>query len=800
MLRFVLLLGVCAAWKHFASFNADCDAELSFLRGTQMEATVSVGRLGFQFKNSLQNVLWARIKAEGCVPGADQATFWGMEILNVLRFLDSSDTTLTNAKFPAGCDPNVFAFNWQKMKADFPGIVLPSSCTAANFAVNKKCQIKFKMLENFYVELAITDTCPEYKNGYGLPSIALTCSGDLCASLGKPCTTAADCSGGAGCDAVGFNTTDWNKILSDLQLFSNSSDYDACNVGGSGFDFGERFYSTIINTAASMFGLTTGVATTNYHEVKLCGASSFQQKFVPSQAPTPVAAFRCPSNSAILTESQVCNGVSECPNGEDEAHCSNGCGYTDNAGRLLIDDGPNIGWCCPICPGPNDKFDHNGATYYCNSQFCANPPVQSVGVSICQSTGSSGPLDCPDFFMASTNSDPLPAAKPTFFATTDVPNEHIMGWADCDGNAQFGNPNEIGVANFQHPFQNIAKQLESILTTFEKCRFGTQPTSWARYFFPWSINLWGGVFFTDEQAGNIFGNVNPGKAIDDSARYYGSSERVCMSYSDGAYNCTGPNPPFANVANPPDSCNIATTTGSGTCELQLDISSWFKGGLFPTGWDQGQTLLRFKAASSCSSSALPQMFVTCEGPCDASKKSGCCILKDAFLAETVPGVCPKGYKSTLLDTEFTDFLFNGTSTKSKDTTLINFLNLLTTKNYKFGGGFAPFSSPAGLDPARSICIIDGEAFGSNQDVWANSSVTEECPIRKDATTPGNHSQGCPQFIPGSAISGCGSSCLQPPKAQQCDASGCPTTPLTDSPATVASPALVVAAGLIALLC
>jgi hypothetical protein len=194
-------------------------------------------------------------------------------------------------------------------------------------------------------------------------------------------------------------------------------------------------------------------------------------------------------------------------------------------------------------------------------------------------------------------------------------------------------------------------------------------------------------------------------------------------------------------------------------------------------------MLKVKFSSDCAGSSLPSVLLTCEGPCTAGSKSGCCILKEAFVAQLPGGGCPSGYKLETIQSNITNFLFNSSepSTHSKDSTLINFLNLLGTRNFKFsfasggGAGFTPFINPDYLDASRTFCTINGSAFESNQKAWADVSLTDNCPY-PPVSVDGNGTRACPQFLAGGKVTGCGTSCLVPPVVTPCGASGCPFTP------------------------
>jgi len=305
--------------------------------------------------------------------------------------------------------------------------------------------------------------------------------------------------------------------------------------------------------------------------------------------------------------------------------------------------------------------------------------------------------------------------------------------------------------------------------------------------------------------------------MDQTVRFYNLSQSANCTYSNcGPNGCSSSNcvywvnPPFENVHFPPSSCDLAST-GSGSCELALNITNWFAGSTFPAGWNSAPTLLKIKFSSTCTGSAVPSALITCEGSCTTTAKSGCCILSQAFVAPTGVGSCPAGYKLQTINSTVTDFLFNSSqpSTRSKDSTLINLMNLIGSRNFKFSfngvtaAGETPFVTPDTSDLTRSFCLIDGSAFDTNTQAWADASVTDNCPY-PPVTTSGNGTRACPQFLTGSTsqITGCTTACLTPPTVTTCLASGCPLPPtpppLIDASSTL-SPALALITALAFLL-
>lgn len=744
MLKLVASASLVVGWNHLASFNDACGAELSFLRGTEFETSLNGGKLPYQFKTAFAEVIKARVASEGCtLTQQQQALFYGMEPINFLRLFDAYDTELNNTAFPCTGTANL-AWSWQTAKHGIQGLLMPSSCRSADFATSKQCNGKFRIVDNLFIEVNYADKCTDpSKAGYGLPQMSLSCSGSMCATLGMPCGPSTSCGGGSTChtftDSALSNTM---EFFLDTGLFNNLT--DTCLSGA--YTFPEQFMSDVLNNVANMLGLTSTVSTERYTSVSMCGVGEIDRRFNPSRAPTPAPMFRCNDNT-LISFSQVCDGTSNCGvNNDDEVNCT----ACTQPGFVYTGYGPNSG-CCPIC---YDGVSGCSSSHCSQSFYSSRPPIE-----ICNSTAWG--LSCPDL-TASTPAT-LPASQPMASVSSSNPNEHILGFLDCDGNLQIGNTNDMFVGNAKLPIQKIAKRVEAILKDREPCRAGTAVTTWARYFFPWAVNFWGGVFFDTQASANIFGNVNPGVKVDDSLKYYNWAHQ---------WNTTA-TAPYANVANAPASCD-ATTTGNGVCELALTIGEWFAGSSFPAGWSSATTV-HAKAASTCtSSSSLPQAYLTCEGPCTATSKSGCCIMKEPFMP-SVSFSCPAGYVLDTIDSGVTDFLFTTASTASKDTTIINFASLVATRSSSFGAN-APFVS-VGTGTNTQFCRINGSDFGTNTEGWANKTATDRCPY--PASPAGNGTDACPQFLAGGGMVGCGASCVTMPVASQCPASGCPSTTPTN---------------------
>jgi hypothetical protein len=280
-----------------------------------------------------------------------------------------------------------------------------------------------------------------------------------------------------------------------------------------------------------------------------------------------------------------------------------------------------------------------------------------------------------------------------------------------------------------------------------------------------------------------FGGTTPGALFDDSAGWYDSAD-------DRDINGTRlHSPPYANLANPVATCNSATINGVHSCQMVADIHEWFNGAGFPSSWSQpaNPAFIQLNAYSDCNEvlpfgsfqgDALVRGYVECNGNCDNNAQdSGCCIMKKPFVVVAPGAACPPGYTRNVINSGITDFVFPHSATpSSQDTTLINFLQLLTARKYDFDSS-VPFVDVA-LGNVNGICIINGSGFGDNVDAWGNKAYTESCPF--PFTTPGNGSRGCPQFLPGGGLTACGTgslpACSTVPTGTNCPAGGCPKPP------------------------
>jgi hypothetical protein len=131
-----------------------------------------------------------------------------------------------------------------------------------------------------------------------------------------------------------------------------------------------------------------------------------------------------------------------------------------------------------------------------------------------------------------------------------------------------------------------------------------------------------------------------------------------------------------------------------------------------------------------------------------------------------------------MNSSVTDFLFKNSSiASSRDTVLINFLQLLAARKLDWDVD-TPFVAVNFLSNL-GICLINGTNFDENQKTWANGTYTESCPY--PFVAPGNGSLGCPQILATGPVQGCGSGpglvpCLTTPVGVDCPPTGCPVAP------------------------
>jgi hypothetical protein len=786
----ILFFGMAAGIDHILSFNMGCDATANFLAGTTVQAAIAADRVPFQFVHAFERVLQARAASvpncqsfgnvETVYPGIQPfSQLFGLQIINVLRWLDSADTTIDNAVWPPSCNQNAFGWNWQWLRKQFPGIKMPATCSASTF-YGKDCHLTFQLVPGFNVTLWLKDTCTDpTKPGYHLPQGELRCTGTLCGSFGMPCTSNADC-GSVTCDPVNAYLDNATSFLESVGLFNTTNDAASCPPDAQGFTFAEQFFSKILNNAANLIGLTPSVTAKKWHQLSICGASTFQTQYIPTTAPTPVVFFKCGNGTQIQT-SFACNGVNDCQGGEDEWNC--GCGQ--GGGLIMSSCG---GQCCSVCDSSNNCC---GSAFQ-GGQYCSLPyNGGGNGPQICTADPVSGIYDCSQYIGATSGATGTISYPQLQSVQNPNTNQNIIGWADCSGNAQIGNPAAIGVVNLLHPYHTIANRLESIIKSMEGCRAqaDTSDATLRAHFYLWGVNWLGGIFFNTDSATTAFKGQTPAALADDSMRWYSSSHnqnctQICnppnCSFGCSCYQqCTYiTNPPFANLLPTGwSTCNSASLAGSYSCQLNAAVQSWFAGTTgFPSSWGTTAAYLEGTISSNCPNDVFPQAFLVCDGPCGVKNTadSGCCIMSKPLITIPAGGACPQGYTSQPINSSITDFLFNTSvyNSSTQDTTLINFLQLLADHAFDFTTNPA-FVSPSVSGP-QSICIINGSTFGNNIDGWANQTYTESCPA--PMTTP-NGLQGCPQILGNGPVQACGGAqkCLTPPAGTPC-VGGCPSGP------------------------
>lgn len=779
-----------AGLDHIMSFNSDCTASFNVLAGTPAASAMNGNLLPFQAVHSFRRVLQARVAEEpGCKAalGTPETTFprkslyetlFGLDVVNVLRFLDSSETVLAAAAVPTGCDTAGNLMHWKKIKSDVfsgGGIALPSTCRADTYHDNG-CKVKWTLTSTMNAEISVQDKCNDVAQaGWRMPQIELRCSGTACGSFARPCRTSADCDG-LTCD---FIEDAWlnniNSTLTELGLLNLATDAVGCDIGG--FTFSERFASQIINAAADMFGLTNGISTNSYKQVGLCGISDFTNKYssAPTPQPTPApAAFYCndPNNNKISLAS-VCDGKNDCPGAEDE---NLGCDTVNCGAGKYLDYTMSPPTCCDIC-GPVSAT----CTFYVGSNgwHCYDTYPQSGsnghGPEVCKSDNVTNIVTCPDL---QPSTYVAPAVKyPSLKSVNPTGNIHQIGWADCDGNFQLGNKGDLAVINAHVPFQEAAKRLESVLSSTESCRAKSDAAVMAKQFYPWGLELFGGLFFTTLSGGTAFGGVTPAAKMDDSMRYYGLARAEYYNDTDFSwhYNYSAP---FKNVANPWSTCSDATVLKSATntvprCQVSAQIARWFEGTGFPATWSKNPASLQVDVQGNCPTSALPSASLVCNGACTSTSSSGCCIMSKPFIV--TKDACPTGYTRTTIEGDATQMFFNNPTQYSFDTYLMNFLQLVSTGARDFGTN--PTFIGVGAGELHSICLINGSKFDENTDYWANHSVTDHCPLNWSPATD-NKIEGCPQIIANGYITACEAALKCPttvPIGTTCPASGCPTS-------------------------
>jgi hypothetical protein len=175
-------------------------------------------------------------------------------------------------------------------------------------------------------------------------------------------------------------------------------------------------------------------------------------------------------------------------------------------------------------------------------------------------------------------------------------------------------------------------------------------------------------------------------------------------------------------------------------------------------------------------------------------------MRKPFVVVGVNQVCPAGYSRSTISSELTNFLYaEDANVDTQDTTLINFLQLLSARKFDFDQS-VPF---VGVDKASvGICIVNASSFGDNVGTWGENTYTEECPIPWTVITT-NGLLGCPQILAGGGLQSCGTpggvACVtNTPTGTTCPPQGCPQTPaetpcvlgLCDSPAWMVTPSML----------
>jgi hypothetical protein len=133
----------------------------------------------------------------------------------------------------------------------------------------------------------------------------------------------------------------------------------------------------------------------------------------------------------------------------------------------------------------------------------------------------------------------------------------------------------------------------------------------------------------------------------------------------------------------------------------------------------------------------------------------------------------------------TDFLFENDNhvqhgtTYSRDTTMVNFLQLLAERAFDFAANNGiPAFVEVNVQTPKTICIINGSGFDNNAEAWAKKTFTESCPIPWTNATD-NGTKGCPQVLAGGGVVACGPTttpCVTQPTGIDCAVNiGCPST-------------------------
>jgi len=682
-------------------------------------------------------------------------TMFGFDFVNVLRILDPDDNALDDAyatTWPTTCNISQFAFNWKNIRDDFIRVNLPDTCKASKY-LSEGCKFHWKLLPGFDIEVSIREGCKDVTQlGYHLPQFEVRCNGVNCSSLGKPCTVDTHCAGGLKCDAVPDAFLDSaSTFLTDIGLFNESFDGLPCTA--SGFTFTEQFFSKIINEAAEFIGLADKVESFQWNQLHLCGIQTFADQYIPTTAPTPAPSFKCIDGSLILPN-QVCDNITDCGSGEDEQNCNCGVGFQFDS---------FVNRCCAPC---SDEIDCESS--YMNDARCGYDRSSSSagGLTFCDADPVTSVWSCPA--LERSLYEPAIVAPPPFKSVKNTGDSRIIGWSDCDGSFQIGNIDDLGVLNAFIPIHEVATRLERVIASTQQCRAGANVDVQflKRQFYAWGVSFLGGAFFHDLWPVTEYNGHTPGSNFDRDFRWYAFAQEENSTTHQYLKN-----PPMANLGNAPKTCDGTTVyAASPKCELNAEIQEWFTGSGFPAAWSKGGTTLQFYVESKCLGNSFPQASLVCTGKCGPDGESGCCLMSKPFVM-TPPTGCPGGYTRSTIESNITDFLFeNASAATTRDTTLINFLQLVSTQQFDFANVIpgAPEFVRVDLGTAATICMINGSTFDQNVEAWANKTFTETC---ADGIT-----RDCPAFLSDGGIKACGAnsvSCVGEVPSVPCPATGCP---------------------------
>jgi len=95
------------------------------------------------------------------------------------------------------------------------GITFPSTCTSTLWQAGQPCLIQYyQPTLDIYLQLAVAQCTSQPTSN--LPYISVTCSGNACGDLGKPCSDDTQCSGTSTCKAPDqLNAWDWGNGTND---------------------------------------------------------------------------------------------------------------------------------------------------------------------------------------------------------------------------------------------------------------------------------------------------------------------------------------------------------------------------------------------------------------------------------------------------------------------------------------------------------------------------------------------------------------------------------------------------------